>query len=121
MRSPTNDEARFAEKITFADFFCPRCSGERTMVQGPSRVELELRRRRCKRDSAPPRAKTVAPLGHRTRVRAYLGTTLGDAFGWRELSLHVHPRLNCATPGQLRSPVHVRTQLPTHRAHTIHS
>jgi hypothetical protein len=102
MRSPTSDEARFAEKITYADFFARAAAGSGTMVQGPSRVELELRRRRCKRDSAPPRAKTVALLGHRTWVRAYSGTTLGDAFGWRELSLRVHLRLKCATPGQLR-------------------
>jgi hypothetical protein len=89
------------------------------MVQGPNRVELELRRRRCKRDFAPPRAKTVAPLG--ASERAYSGTTSGDAFGWRELSLHVHLTLGCATPGQLRPPIHVRTQLQTHRATTISS
>jgi hypothetical protein len=61
MRSPTSDEATFAEKITFADCLVARApAGSGTMVHGPGRVELELRRRRCKRDSAPPRAGSGA-------------------------------------------------------------
>jgi hypothetical protein len=83
---PTGDEARFAEKIIFADFFARAAAGSGTMVQGPRCVELELRRWRCKRQQ---HARSEAARGITPRSRCVGGLSsewaIGKARHWAAL------------------------------------